>query len=157
MSFQITICAIAKLANHKPEQQLINHYRKIIPFDCHIKEISASKDKNTYLRKKQEADYINAYLHQQSHQQHMIVLDEHGKDCTSQEWATMLRLWQENQQQTTIIIGGADGLDISLYNKAQQKISFGKVTLPHAFVRVILLEQLYRAHTILHRHPYHRP
>lgn len=84
----------------------------------------------------------------------LIVLDEKGKSCSSIEFAKKLDGF--NQTKLQIIIGGADGLDDDIRNKSDLLMSFGKQTWPHMMVRMMMMEQLYRAQQILSNHPYHR-
>lgn len=84
----------------------------------------------------------------------LIVLDEKGKSFSSIEFSKKLDSLENSNLQ--IIIGGADGLDDDIRNRADLLISFGKQTWPHMMVRVMVMEQLYRAQQILANHPYHR-
>jgi len=86
----------------------------------------------------------------------VIALDERGKDQTTQNIATQLAGWRQEGFDITFLIGGADGLDPALKNSAQAMWRLSSLTLPHAMARVLLIEQLYRAWTILQGHPYHR-
>jgi len=85
-----------------------------------------------------------------------IVLDEHGKAVTTAELAGMLRGWRQDGRSAAFIIGGADGLDPALKEEADQRLALSALTLPHALARLVLVEQLYRAATLLQGHPYHR-
>ena len=67
-----------------------------------------------------------------------------------------LQTWMDDQQHISVLIGGADGLSSSIKNKADQIWSLSKMTLPHGLVRIIMIEQLYRAWSIINCHPYHR-
>ena len=87
----------------------------------------------------------------------LVVLDQRGENLDSAELAALLREWRaEVRPAACFIIGGADGLAPSLYERAKLKLAFGAATWPHQLVRIMLLEQLYRAATILAGHPYHR-
>ena len=86
----------------------------------------------------------------------VIALDERGKDQTTQNLATQLASWRQEGFDITFLIGGADGLDPSLKAGAQAMWRLSSLTLPHAMARIMLVEQLYRAWTILQGHPYHR-
>jgi 23S rRNA (pseudouridine1915-N3)-methyltransferase len=86
----------------------------------------------------------------------LIVLDEKGLQFSSQELAQKLKHWSEHFKHITFVIGGADGIHEDILHKANLTWSLSKSTFPHAFVRVLILEQLYRAHSILENHPYHR-
>jgi 23S rRNA (pseudouridine1915-N3)-methyltransferase len=87
----------------------------------------------------------------------VALLDSTGKNLDSASLAAQLAKWRSNDRPTVVfLIGGGDGLAPSLRDKAELRLSFGAATWPHQLVRVMLLEQLYRATTILTGHPYHR-
>lgn len=86
----------------------------------------------------------------------LVALDEHGKQPTTRELADHLREWMSAGQDVSFVIGGADGLHASVKAAARQLLALSNLTLPHAMVRVLLAEQLYRAHSLLQNHPYHR-
>lgn len=85
-----------------------------------------------------------------------IALDEHGTQPTTVQLAAQMQEWMREGRDVAFIIGGADGLHESVRQAARQVMALSALTLPHAFVRVLLAEQLYRAHSLLHNHPYHR-
>jgi 23S rRNA (pseudouridine1915-N3)-methyltransferase len=87
---------------------------------------------------------------------HVIALDETGKRQTTMQLAARMQDWIDQGINTSLIIGGADGLDESVLTAAHERWSLSDYTLPHALVRVVLAEQLYRGWTILKNHPYHR-
>lgn len=87
----------------------------------------------------------------------ICVMDERGKVQSSPEFADMLGQWRDQgRQDVAFVIGGADGIDPSLRDRADAALSFGKMVWPHMLVRVMLAEQLYRAASILSNGPYHR-
>jgi len=87
----------------------------------------------------------------------VVLLDSRGENLDSASLAAQLNKWRGNDRPAAVfLIGGADGLAPSLSDKATLRLSFGAATWPHQLVRVMLLEQLYRATTILTGHPYHR-
>lgn len=87
----------------------------------------------------------------------VVVLDQRGENLDSPALAALLREWRaEDRPAACFIIGGADGLAPSLVERAKLRLAFGAATWPHQLVRIMLLEQLYRAGTILAGHPYHR-
>ena len=87
----------------------------------------------------------------------VVVLDQRGESLDSPALAALLREWRaEDRAAACFIIGGADGLASSLLERAKVRLAFGAATWPHQLVRIMLLEQLYRAGTILAGHPYHR-
>jgi 23S rRNA (pseudouridine1915-N3)-methyltransferase len=87
----------------------------------------------------------------------VVLLDVKGENRDSEQLAALMSAWRSDDKPAVVfIIGGADGLAPSLRDKAQLRLSFGAATWPHQLVRVMLLEQIYRATTILSGHPYHR-
>ncbi len=86
----------------------------------------------------------------------IVALDERGKTWSTLELAEKLDDWRMQGRDVTFLIGGADGLDEACLARADQVVSLSALTLPHALVRVVLAEQIYRAWTILTGHPYHR-
>ena len=85
-----------------------------------------------------------------------VILDERGQDLRTVDLARMLERWQLEGGDTAFLIGGPDGLAPELKQRANSQIRLSSLTLPHALVRVLLAEQLYRAASILDNHPYHR-
>jgi 23S rRNA (pseudouridine1915-N3)-methyltransferase len=86
----------------------------------------------------------------------LVLLDSRGKQLTSEEFAEFIRQRQErNPLPLLFAVGGADGFSETARNRADFLLSLGKMTVCHELARVVLLEQLYRAFTILRRHPYH--
>jgi 23S rRNA (pseudouridine1915-N3)-methyltransferase len=86
----------------------------------------------------------------------LIALDERGKAVSTQGLSVMLSEWMRDASHPAFVIGGADGLSDAVRERAAKLISLSALTLPHQLVRVVLAEQLYRAWSILARHPYHR-
>jgi 23S rRNA (pseudouridine1915-N3)-methyltransferase len=80
----------------------------------------------------------------------LVALDERGKDLTTKEFSVLLA------EPTTFVIGGADGLDPAIKQRATLLLRLSALTLPHALAQVVLCEQIYRAATLLTGHPYHR-
>jgi 23S rRNA (pseudouridine1915-N3)-methyltransferase len=85
-----------------------------------------------------------------------IALDERGRAWSTNELAKRLGAWQMDGRDVAFMIGGPDGLDAALRREADLQWSLSPLTLPHGIVRVVVAEQLYRAHSILRNHPYHR-
>jgi 23S rRNA (pseudouridine1915-N3)-methyltransferase len=85
-----------------------------------------------------------------------VVLDERGTLIRTAELARRIARWQETGRNVAFIVGGADGLSDSVKQSADFTWSLSPLTLPHGLARVVLAEQLYRAVSILHNHPYHR-
>jgi 23S rRNA (pseudouridine1915-N3)-methyltransferase len=86
----------------------------------------------------------------------LLALDERGKAFSTQGLSVMLSQWMRDGSHPAFAIGGADGLDDAVKARADKIFSLSQLTLPHGMVRVLLAEQLYRAWSILARHPYHR-
>jgi len=87
---------------------------------------------------------------------YLIALDERGQEVTTLQLAERMVAWLGNGRDVSLIIGGADGLHSSIKQKADWLWSLSRLTLPHGMVRVLLSEQLYRAHSVIQNHPYHR-
>ena len=144
---KIHILAIGKIKNGSPESLLIKEYQKRLPWDLIIKE----KDNDT---QEKEAKFLIDSIPSGSK---VVVLDERGENISSLDFAKKIGTWALNGvSDICFLIGGADGhLDI-VRQKADLLLSFGKLTMPHMLIRAVLTEQIYRAHTILNGHPYHR-
>jgi 23S rRNA (pseudouridine1915-N3)-methyltransferase len=87
---------------------------------------------------------------------YLVALDERGKSLTTLQLARWLGERQQDGRNLTFVIGGPNGLGPAILVKAAMRWSLSALTFPHAMVRVILAEQLYRAHSVLQKHPYHR-
>ena len=88
--------------------------------------------------------------------EHVVVLDERGRELSTRELAGWLKVRMQEGDDLAFVIGGADGLSAQVQERGNFRLSLSRLTLPHALVRVVLAEQLYRAHTVLSGHPYHR-
>jgi len=86
----------------------------------------------------------------------IVVLDERGTSLTTQALASRLTDWQLSGGDVALVIGGPDGIEPAFRQSAHERIRLSDLTLPHAFARVLLIEQLYRAWSINASHPYHR-
>jgi 23S rRNA (pseudouridine1915-N3)-methyltransferase len=124
-------------------------YLKRMPADCSIEIKEIKPDLNPA----KEGVKITAAIPKGAR---VIALDERGKDQTTQHLANQLAEWRQDGLDIAFLIGGADGLDAQLKANASSIWRLSSMTLPHAMARVILVEQLYRAWTILQGHPYHR-
>lgn len=85
-----------------------------------------------------------------------VVLDERGDRRSTMQLAERMTAWQGDGRDVALVVGGPDGLDAALKASAQETLRLSDLTLPHAFVRVLLAEALYRAWTVTIKHPYHR-
>ncbi len=88
--------------------------------------------------------------------EHVVVLDERGEELTSLAFADRVRRWQERGQDVTLVLGGADGLAPEVVARAREKLAVSRFTLAHRLAKLVLVEQLYRAFTILRGEPYHK-
>ncbi len=144
---KVLISAIGKAKPSSAQQQLYLDYIKRLPWKVESKEFVAST-------KAREAEQLLAAC---AGYEYIIALDESGSLLSSREFSEHIGGLQQNGISSfAFIIGGADGLDQSVLKKAKLVWSFGRVTWPHMLVRGMLAEQLYRAHSVLSGHPYHR-
>lgn len=149
---RVHIAAIGK-AKASPELQLYQHYLKRIPWKISLSEHDV-KSAEGPVRKVKEAELLLAAC--KGHEC-VVSLDESGSQISSQQIAEHISKWQQRGISSfACVIGGADGLDKSVLSASAAVWSFGRVTWPHMLVRGLLAEQLYRAHTIIQGHPYHR-
>jgi len=86
----------------------------------------------------------------------IVALDERGTNLTTMALAAKLKHWQLEADDVALVIGGPDGLDPEFKKQAHERIRLSELTLPHAMVRVLLIEQLYRAWSVNANHPYHQ-
>lgn len=103
--------------------------------------------------KRREAAALLAML---TAQDFVVALDQGGAAPDSVALAELLSQWQQTGRRVSFVVGGAEGLDAAVLQRADLKLSLGPLTWPHMLVRPMLAEQLYRAQTILAGHPYHR-
>jgi 23S rRNA (pseudouridine1915-N3)-methyltransferase len=158
---RILIAAVGRL-KQGPERELAERYRKraaelgrklgLQAFD--IVEIQESRADNLERRMLEESIAIANVIPDQAV---TVILDERGTSMSSAVFAGRLQDWRAaGRPSVAFILGGADGLAPSLRDKAELSLAFGAFTWPHQMARILLLEQLYRAATILGGHPYHR-
>lgn len=157
---KILIAAVGKLKGGS-EEELVARYadrtaqmgRALALGPVDLREIPESRAKRADDRKREEAAALTELLVPGV----LVALDETGKTITSTEFSQHLARWRDEGVPTVqFVIGGADGLDPALRERAVLTLSFGRMTLPHQLVRALVTEQIYRAATILAGHPYHR-
>ena len=149
---RVLIAAIGK-AKAGGELDLYNDYTKRLPWKVTCREHVAKGQSPTQRLENESALLLEAV---QGHDK-LIALDETGKLFSSSEFANHLKNWQQQGASSfAFMIGGSDGLSQAALKKADLVWSFGRVTWPHMLVRALLAEQLYRAHSIISGHPYHR-
>lgn len=158
---RIIVAAIGRLKKG-PETELAERYRKraaqtgrSLGFrDVEIIEIRESRAEDASKRILEESIALANIIPQGVP---VVLLDSRGESIDSAELAAQLNQWRSNDLPAVVfMIGGADGLAPILSDKATLRLAFGAATWPHQLVRIMLLEQLYRATTILTGHPYHR-
>ena len=157
---RLIVVSIGRL-KQGPERELAERYRE--RFDdigrklgfrgLEIHEISESRARDAATRMAEEAAAIAALAPEKYV---LIAMDERGKSIDSVAFAQALGRFRDEAKDVIFVIGGADGLSPELRRMAKLTIAFGAATWPHQMVRVMLLEQIYRAATILSGHPYHR-
>ena len=120
-----------------------------------IEVTPSTRNKSTPIEKniKEEGEHIQSAIPANSR---LIVLDENGKHFSSIDLSKKMEDWLPMGQDIVLVIGGADGIDPMIKQQADERWSLSSFTLPHALVRVVVAEQLYRAWSILKGHPYHR-
>lgn len=149
---RVLIAAIGK-AKASPEQQLYQEYTRRLPWKVECKEFDVKLDDPAKRKTKENALLLDAC----AGASRIVALDESGKSLSSREFADQLARWQQDgDSSVAFVIGGSDGLDKTLLKKAHLVWSLGRVTWPHMLVRALLAEQLYRAWSVIAKHPYHR-
>lgn len=158
---RLLVAAVGRL-KAGPERELAARYRERaaqlgrgLGFPaCDVSEIPESRARRPQDRCAEEGAAILAQVQSGA----LVVYDERGRsDLTSETIAGRIAGWRDAARPALVVaVGGADGLDPSLRARADLTLSFGAATLPHGLVRVLALEQVYRALTILSGHPYHR-
>ena len=149
----ILVAAVGR-AKAGPERDLFTSYAARLPWRVDLKEIEIKKDLAVDVRRAREGEALLAAIPDGAR---IVALDERGKSETSAAFAKRLGRWRDDgARAVAFVIGGADGLDETVRSRADVVLSFGALTWPHMVVRALLAEQLYRAHTILTGHPYHR-
>lgn len=152
---KINVIIIDKKAKDNLYVGLIKHYKKISkPFakveviEIFNKEIAKAQDISPEAAKKSYSKPLEKYMENGVN----IALNPSSKEVDSHDFAKLLK----DSMQVNFIIGGAYGFESSFLDKCNNAISFGKITLSHKLVKVVLLEQIFRGLTINHNHPYHK-
>jgi 23S rRNA (pseudouridine1915-N3)-methyltransferase len=158
---RLIIAAVGKL-KAGPERQLAERYRErtvkagraLGLRGIDIVEIDESRARDPDRRKLEESIAIANLVPERAA---LVLLDETGQSLTSPKFAETLGRWRDDGRPDAVfVVGGPDGLAGSLRDEADLILAFGAATWPHQLVRTLLLEQIYRAVTILSGHPYHR-
>jgi len=152
---KIKVYIIDKKGKKEIYDPLVQHYVKIAkPFakieviELFSNTIAKAQDQNAKLAKE---SYTNAFLPYMG-SSYNIALDPNAKEPDSFEFAKLL----QKRANIAFFIGGAYGFEENFLKKCQEQVSFGKITLSHKLVKVVLLEQIYRGLSIINNHPYHK-
>ncbi|NBV06510.1 MAG: 23S rRNA (pseudouridine(1915)-N(3))-methyltransferase RlmH [Proteobacteria bacterium] len=152
---RITILSIGKFEN-SPHKAVFENYLKRLKWKVELRELYLKNSRNLSVEKTKEGEG-ELILKALKPASKMIVLDEHAEQFTSINFAKLISGFAvAGDSDLTFVIGGSDGLSSTVLQKACLKISFSEMTFPHLMVRAILIEQLYRAQSIIAGHPYHR-
>ncbi|MDD5405806.1 MAG: 23S rRNA (pseudouridine(1915)-N(3))-methyltransferase RlmH [Sulfurovaceae bacterium] len=153
---KITVAIVDKGGKEKLYSPLIEHYGKLIKsysqidiIDVFDKKISKAQDVSAVMAQKSYSDALQPYL---SKNTITIALDPSSKEVDSEDFALLLK----DKGDVTFLIGGAYGFERDFIKKCNHSISFGKITLSHKLVKVVLLEQIFRGLSINSNHPYHK-
>lgn len=157
---RVTVFAVGRMKSG-PERELADRYfdrlKKTgspLGLEFSVIEINESRAQQPDLRKQEESAKVIEALDQGGV---LVLLDERGKTMPSEAFAQAIaRFRDDGKRQLLLAIGGPDGHDSSLRQRADLVLALGAMTWPHQIVRILVAEQLYRATTILSGHPYHR-
>ena len=154
---KIVLITIGK-TNEKYLIEGISDYQKRLKHYTNFERIEIANIKNaknfseSELMKK-EGELI---LKQIKNSDHLVLLDDKGKDFTSQKFAQKLQQWMlSGKKRLVFVVGGAYGFSEEIYKRGNEKLSLSKMTFSHQMVRLFFVEQIYRGYTILNNEPYH--
>lgn len=154
---EITLLTVGKTTQTYVQNgidEFTKRLRRYIPFKIEtLPDIKGTKSLSAELQKEKEGEAILSYL---SPSDFCILLDEHGREFTSMEFATYLqKTMASGRKRTVFVVGGPYGFSKGVYSRAEYKISLSKMTFTHEMVRLFFTEQVYRSMTILNNEPYH--
>lgn len=151
---QLSLCAVGR---KMPGwiQTGAQDYQKRLPrqWQFTVHEVPQAKLGNATQSKSKEGEALLACVPDKAH---IIALDNRGKSWSTADLAKQLIQWQELGKPVSLLIGGPDGFDDQTYQRSDQQWSLSPLTFPHPLVRVMVIEQIYRAYTLTINHPYHR-
>jgi 23S rRNA (pseudouridine1915-N3)-methyltransferase len=133
---RIVVLAVGRV--RPPYADDVEHYRKLLRGHCRLEEVEVRDEEAAVRRVPERA--------------HVCLLDSRGRQRTSEELATWLEARRTAGRDLCLVVGGAFGIELP---RVDERLSLGPMTLPHQLARVVLLEQLFRAHKILAGEPYH--
>jgi 23S rRNA (pseudouridine1915-N3)-methyltransferase len=150
---RVTIAAVGR-DRSGPARDLFEEYCRRCPWPIRLHEVPPRITAPPERRLAEEAERLSSAA---SRNAALVALDENGRNLTSRALAAKIGAWQrQGRSELAFLIGGPDGLDAALIERADLVLALGRMTWPHRLVRVLLAEQLYRTATILAGHPYHR-
>jgi 23S rRNA (pseudouridine1915-N3)-methyltransferase len=157
---RLAVLAVGRLKSG-PERELVERYRqraeglgRSLGFSGpDLVEWAESRARREEERRREEADQLLSRAGSFT----LVALDERGRSISSEAFAQRVAAWRDaGRPGLACVIGGPDGLDQRVRDRAELVLSFGALTIPHQIVRALVVEQIYRALTILAGHPYHR-
>lgn len=132
-------------------------YIKRMPRECSVEIVEIKPDKRAAGKNSMQVQEAEAKrILEAAGRDYLVVLDEHGQEASTVQLAERMQKWMGEGRDIALVVGGADGLHQDVKMRADWLWSLSRLTLPHAMVRVLLTEQLYRAWSVINNHPYHR-
>ena len=139
-------------------KQGYDEYAKRMPRECELvlREIAPGKRGKNFDVARTVQDEGERMIAAIPKDTHLVTLDIQGKPWSTSELSQALQRWMEGGRHIALLVGGPEGLADSVRQLADETWSLSRMTLPHPLVRIVVAEQIYRAWSILHNHPYHR-
>lgn len=147
----IHILAIGKM-RHAAERALFDRYAARIVPKLQLIEIDDAKGSPQEIKKRETQALLKALPDKAL----VVAMDEGGKAYNSLSFSEQFQQWQEQSRPICFLIGGSEGLDNAAIQRSEAVFSLGNLTWPHMLARILLVEQIYRAQSIIKGHPYHR-
>ncbi|GAB3068306.1 23S rRNA (pseudouridine(1915)-N(3))-methyltransferase RlmH [Salinicoccus sesuvii] len=158
---KITLITVGKL-KEKYWQQAVEEYQKRLSAYVKMEFIEVSDEKEPNNASEKDIEHIKdkeaeKILSRIKNNQHVVTLEIHGKNYTSEQLADQYQQWMNTGRSDVVfIIGGSNGIGQKVKQRSDQEISFGTLTYPHQMMKVMLMEQIYRANKIIKNEAYHR-
>ena len=150
---KIVIAAVGRLRD-APSRALFEDYAKRLSWPVTVREVELKRALSGAQAKAEEGRLLLEAIGERAT---VVALDEHGAEWSSADFAGRVGAWRDQGvAELAFAIGGADGHADAVLKRAAATVAFGRMTWPHRLARVMLAEQIYRAVTILVKHPYHR-
>lgn len=151
---RILVAAVGRAKAGDPARALAEAYAGRLPWPIQFREVEEKRKLPAADRVRREGEFLLALLPAGAF---VVALDERGRVFDSAGFAAKLRNWQDQGiADLAFLVGGADGHSDAVRQRADLQLALGAMTWPHLLVRALIAEQLYRAHTIIAGHPYHR-